>query len=99
LEINLDEIFRHLPNKPLLSLFEVSQFLGLNKRTIYRWYPDILNGTNIHGVIRIYRISVVELVRDNHGKRLSDEDMAKIENQCKKTPRKNQSWVKNWSNK
>jgi predicted transcriptional regulator len=102
LEVNFDDLFKQLPNKPLLSLFEVASFLGISKRTVYRWYPEVLNGTNLNGSIRIYRCSVVEFVKQNHGKKETDEDVEIIEVKCKKdknTSSKRSSWVKNWSGK
>lgn len=99
LEINLDDIFKTLPNKQLLTISEVANFLNLDKRTVYRWYPDVLNGTNLNGSIRIYRVCVIELVTINNGKKMSDEDIAVIEKKCKtatKMQPKRKSWAKNW---
>jgi hypothetical protein len=95
-EINFDELFKKLPDKPLLSLFEVASFLNLSKRTIYRWYPDVLNGTNLKGSIRIYRTSVISFVIQNNGKKVNDEDLREINAKCEKKEGRKSSWVRKW---
>ena len=76
IEIDFDAIFADLPDKALLRVGEVAAFLKVSKRTIYNWYPDLLSGVSVKGVIRIYRQSVIDLVIKNNG--LSKNERQKI---------------------
>lgn len=63
-EDELDEgIFAGLPDRPLLTVKEVSKFMGVRKRTLYSWYPEKLQGTNLNGTLRFYRACVIELYK------------------------------------
>lgn len=103
-EIDFDAIFAELPDKPLLRVEEVALFMGVTKRTIYGWYPEKLQGTNVSGVLRIYRTSVVAMVKINTGRQNSTECSSEISD--KLIPEHNKpharriqsrsSWVKRW---
>lgn len=64
----MKDIFASLPDKPLLRLDEVAAFFNITSRTAHRWYvTGRLSGCNPSGTIRIYRISVIELVEKSDG--------------------------------
>ena len=59
-----DTEFGDLPRKTLLRPAEVAVFLSVSLKTIYRWYrAGVLNGTKVNGIVRIYRDSVLRLIR------------------------------------
>ena len=101
-EVNFDIIFKTLPDRTLLRVDEVAKFMGVTRRTIRTWYPDILSGTSIKGVTLIYRQSVIDLVKKNNGKKRSDELPEEIEK--KLNPEKEErviqrprtGWVEGW---
>lgn len=102
-EINFDAIFSSLPDKPLLRVDEVAAFFDVKKRTIYSWYPDKLQGTNINGVLRIYRESVISLVKANNCREKDTETEDEIEEkftdaskQLPHRPKTGSGWVKKW---
>ena len=101
-EINFDAIFEDLPDRTLLRVGEVAKFMGVSIRTVYAWYPDLLSGTNVKGVTRIYRQSVIDLVIKNNGKKRSDELPEEIEKKLngKKKERvplkRGPGWVDDW---
>lgn len=71
--MDFKKLFATLPDKPLLRIDQVADFFGVTKKTIYSWYPDKLQGINVNGVIRIYRVSVEELVKKNHARKNGDD--------------------------
>lgn len=74
-EFDFTEIFVNLPNRTLLRVDEVSVFFAVSKMTIYRWYKaDDLQGILLKGGLWIYRQSVEDLVRQNHGRKMEIED-------------------------
>jgi hypothetical protein len=79
---SFDAIFASLPDKPLLRVEEVAVFFDVTKRTIYSWYqadPQKLKGTNVAGVLRIYRQSVIDLVKANSGRKNNGENHDEVE--------------------
>lgn len=55
-----------LPSKTLLRPDEVASFLSICPKTVYRWYQaGILGGTKLNGTLRIYRESLLGLMRAN----------------------------------
>jgi hypothetical protein len=84
----MDILFAALPNKPLLRIDEVAAFFSISKRTVYRWYPNFLDGTQINGVTFIYRQSVIELVLKNNGKKKNEEMPEEIDRKIKKGNRR-----------
>lgn len=103
-DVDFNEIFSALPDRPLLRVTEVAIFLGITKRTVLRWYPEKLQGTNVNGAIRIYRQSVIELVKFNNGRENAAESETEVEKKLTETSKKQQplrqksggSWVKQW---
>ena len=99
--VNFDSIFKELPKRELLRIDEVAVFMGVTKQTIRSWYPEKLQGTNVSGVIRIYRQSVIDLVVSNNGRKKSDETPEEVETKIKKAkPRPStgprSKWVNEW---
>jgi hypothetical protein len=102
---DFDSIFEELPKRKLLRIHEVATFFGVTQRTIYSWYPEKLQGTNINGIIRIYRQSVIDLVISNEGKKKSDETIKEVEKKvatiAKDNPddrKRRRSWVRSYKN-
>ena len=64
-----DSLFTRLPNRPLLRPDEVAVFFNVTARTIHNWYAEgRLGGCSPNGSIRIYRLSVIALVKNTDGK-------------------------------
>lgn len=73
-----DLIFRDLPRKPLLRVEEVAVFFDVSPRTIRNWYfARKLCGCKPNGSMRIYRHSVIELVRCTEGDRTQEQKRRK----------------------
>jgi len=56
--------FPDLPEKSLLTPEEVAKFLTVSKQTVYNWCESgELRCARPKGVLRIYRVSVLEMLR------------------------------------
>lgn len=65
--------------------------------TIRNWYEaDKIKGTNISGTLRIYRESVVALVKNNHGKKSYDKTPEEIQKKIKPTHKPSAGFVRRW---
>jgi hypothetical protein len=53
----------------LLSIKEAAAFLKLKPRTVYSYYPDILQGCKCGNSIRIYKQSVESFIMQGNNKR------------------------------
>lgn len=70
----LDEVLTALPDKALLRVDEVMEFLRCSKSKVYRLYnAEDLRGTRVNGSLLIYRPSIVGLVTRGNGKQAGDE--------------------------
>jgi len=59
-----------LPDRPLLRIGEVAHFFSVLPKEIYEWYETgVLEGRKHKGVIKISRASVIDLIRNNEGRR------------------------------
>lgn len=97
----LAEVLKALPDKPLLRVEEVAAFFQISRRTVYAWYEtDKIKGTNLNGVLRIYRQTLLELITEGNGKKAKEETEAEVEKKLQHTTatntKKHRGWVKNY---
>lgn len=77
-----------LPAKSLLTPREVAKFFSVTLRTVYNWCEEgKLRYTKLGAIIRIYRFSVIEMIKDGDN---STEPPPKPK---KRNP---SGWVKGW---
>ena len=86
---SLQDVINSIPNRQLLRVEEVADFLVINRATIYRWYEeDKLQGAKLNGVLRIYRQSLVALIQNGNGKKAGHETIEEVEKKIKEAPAK-----------
>lgn len=86
-----------LPEKTLLTPEEIARFFTVDKRTIYNWCDEgKLKWCKPNGIIRIYRISVVELLQQKSGEKITEERLEKPKPAQAQPKRKPAGWIKRW---
>jgi hypothetical protein len=99
-EIDFDILYAKWPN--LLRPAQVARELQITTKTIYAWYPDKLKGTSINGIIRIYKVSMIQMLKSGDGKKNDAEIDEELEAQMnmgknpKTVPKVRDSWAKKW---